>query len=132
MFVGCTWHVVTLWRRSVGRGVRVPQRPGAGEEGVVERAARVWEEEAAARAARVREDYGEVAGLTPPSSFFGESLMRSLMAPFDQGESDSVHACFQQHLQDTAWEYFAENAEGGVDGNIIGDGPPSSVVGCLV
>ena len=71
-------------------------------------------------------DSDEVGGLTP--SGFGESFMRFLMAPcdgydFDQGESDAVHECFQQHLQDTAWECFAENAERDADGNIIEDPP---------
>jgi hypothetical protein len=104
------------------------QRAGAGEKGVVERAARAREEEAAARAAMAMAplDSNEVAGLILSS--FSESLMRCLMAPcdgfdFDQGESDAVHACFQQHLQDTAWECFAGNAERDADGNIIEDPP---------
>jgi hypothetical protein len=92
----------------------------------VERAARAREEEAAARAAMAPLDSDEGDGLTPSS--FSESFMRFLLAPcdgfdFDQGESNAVHACFQQHLQDTVWECFAENAERDADGNIIEDPP---------
>jgi hypothetical protein len=51
-------------RKSARKGV---QRAGAGEQGVVERAARAREEEAAARAAMVPLDSDEVARLTPSS-----------------------------------------------------------------
>ena len=52
-------------RKSARKGM---QRAGAGEQGVVERAARAREEEAAARAAKEPVGSGEVAGLNPADS----------------------------------------------------------------
>jgi hypothetical protein len=68
-------------------------------------------------------DSEEEAGLTLSS--FSESLMRFLMPPCDGYDFGlRRHACFRKHLQDTAWECFAdEDAERGAVGNIIEETP---------